>query len=128
MNSLYGKVGKEGTEKPEAGDGHGGALAGKRSAAENQDLRQGNDCQEEKNDVNEPGANTEHYPTPMRGDAPKSAVPETLGKIQQRQDTQANCNAQQQKAPIHSGGAPKSTSKLSMPGVGILHDGGEFTA
>jgi hypothetical protein len=108
MNGLHRKVSKKGTEKPEAGDdGHHGALAGKASVAEDQALRHGKDCQEEKNNVGKTGADPERQPTPMRGDAPKSAVPEALREKQQRQNAQANNDTQQQKAPIHGDGAPK---------------------
>jgi hypothetical protein len=64
----------------------------------------------------------------MRSDAPKSAVPEALREIEQRQDAQPDGDAQQQKAPIHSDGAPKSKELVYHAGVGNLHDEGDFTA
>jgi hypothetical protein len=108
MNRFHGKVGKEGAEEPEPGDhGQDGALSGEASTAEDQALRHGKDCQEEKNNVGQTSADPERQPTPMRGDAPKSAVPEALREKQQRQNAQANNDPQQQKAPIHGDGAPK---------------------
>jgi hypothetical protein len=54
----------------------------------------------------------------MRGNTPKSAVPEALREKQQRQNTQANGDAKQEKAPIHGDSAPKRKVLAYHAGVG----------
>jgi len=82
VNRLDREIGEDRAEKPEAGDnGHNGALAGEGSATKDQTLGHGNDYQQEKNNVGQPDANSEQSPTPMRSDAPESAVPESLREI-----------------------------------------------
>lgn len=121
MNRLDREKSEEGAEKPEAGDhGHGGALPGEASSAEDQALSHGDDDQKEKNNVGHPGADSQRYLTPMRCHAPEGAVPETLREIKQRQDAQSDGNAKQQKAPIHGDGAPKRKIQAYHAGVGNI--------
>jgi hypothetical protein len=108
MNRSHRDISKERAEKPEASENtHHGTVTGKSCAPEQQALPNGYDYQQKKNNVDQPGADSKRHAPPMRGDAPKSAVPETLGKKQQRQDARTDGDAKQQKAPIHGDGAPK---------------------
>jgi hypothetical protein len=59
MNRLDREKRKQGAENPEAGENtHHGALAGENSVAEDQNLSHGNDYQQEKNNVGQPGADS----------------------------------------------------------------------
>src|SRR6266849_6031887 len=121
MNRLDRDISEERAEKPEAGENtHHRAAAGEGCAPEHQALRYGYDDQQEKNNVDHARADSKRHATPMRSDAPKSAVPETLREIEQRQNAQTDGDAQQQKAPIHSDGAPKFKELVYHAGVGNL--------
>jgi len=129
MNRLNGEKSEECAEKPQTGKhGHSRALPGEAAAAEDQTLSHRDNNQEEKNNIDQTGGDAKWKTTPMRGDAPESAVPEALRKIQHRQDAQSNRDAEQQKVPIHGDGAPSADYKFTMQGQGILHDGGDITA
>src|SRR5216684_1074788 len=109
MNRFDRDISEERAEKPEARENtHHRAVPGEGGAPEDQALHHGYDHQQEKNNVDQPGADAKGHAAPVRGDAPKSAVPETLREIEQRQDAQSDGNAEEKKAPIHSDSAPKS--------------------
>ena len=119
MNRLDGEKSEECAEKPQTGKyGHSRALPGEAAAAEDQALSHRDNDQEEKNNIDQTGGDAKWKTTPMRGDAPESAVPEALRKIQQRQNAQSNGNAQQQKVPIHGDGAPKRKIQAYHAGTG----------
>src|SRR5882724_3114295 len=103
VNHLDRKIGKQGAEKPKPGKNRYHRGAGNNVPAAHADaFHQRRDDEEQDKDVNEPCANTEPDPAPIRRHAPKGAVPKSLREKEQRQDAQTNGDAQQQKGPVHS--------------------------
>jgi hypothetical protein len=77
---------------------------------------QGSDNEKQDEDVGEPGSHAQPNLAPIRTEAPKGAVPEALGKKEQRQDAQTDGDAQKQEGPIHDEFPQAVNLKSSTPG------------
>ncbi len=108
MYRLDGDISEERAEEPKASENTDhGAVTGEGRAPEDQPLHQGNDDEQKEDNISQAGTDPERQAAPMRGDAPNGAIPEALREIEQRQEAQADGDAQQQKSPIHSNMAPR---------------------
>src|ERR1700730_161220 len=103
MNHLYREKRKKRAEKPKPGENsnHGGTR-NNAPAAQTDGFEQGGDNDQEDQYVSEPGSNTEPDLAPIRGHAPKGAIPEALREKEQGQNAQTYGDAQEEKGPVHS--------------------------
>jgi len=108
VNGLHRKIRKERAEKPKARyDSNRGTLAGEATAAKNHNLHQSKNDGEQEKDIRETRRKAKPEPAPMRSDAPESAIPKALRKVEKREHAQADGDAEKEKTPVHVCDAPR---------------------